>query len=291
MALRTLQVAPGFMRFMPKEYQDLVERGPFGRQVTLSEVGTFKEILEEHPMCEGCAMAFFIRLALMGLPNPEHTIMVGTAGCGRMALSQAAIPFVYGNYCDTNGVATGLKRGLAIRFPGQAKDVVVMAGDGGIADIGFSQVMHSWFRKEKFTTVMLDNEVYGNTGGQESGMTCRGAVVKMAPRGKQFEKIDMLGLARTAGVAYIARLTPANPSRVVSTIRKAVLVAREIGPAYVQVYTSCSIEYSIPPEKVLDDARQVEKERYGYLEIMSDEASAYLDGMAAQRGGRQHEAI
>ncbi|HCC33793.1 MAG TPA: ferredoxin oxidoreductase, partial [Clostridiales bacterium] len=56
---------------------------------------------------------------------------------------------------------------------------------------------------------------------------------------------------------------------------------------YVQVYTSCSIEYSIPPEKVLDDARQVEKERYGYLEIVSDEARAYLDGIAAQSGGRQ----
>ncbi len=284
MALRTLQVAPGFMRFMPKEYQDLVENGPFGRQVKLSDVGTFKEILEEHPMCEGCAMAFFIRLALMGLPNPEHTIMVGTAGCGRMALSQAAIPFVYGNYCDTNGVATGLKRGLAIRFPEQDKDVVVMAGDGGIADIGFSQVMHSWFRKEKFTTVMLDNEVYGNTGGQESGMTCRGTMVKMAPRGKQFDKIDMLGLARTAGVAYIARLTPANPSRVVSTIRKAVLVARKIGPSYVQVYTSCNIEYSIPADKVLDDARQVEKERYGYLEIVSEEAGAYLESVAAEGG-------
>jgi len=276
MALNTLNVSPGFMRFMPQEYQDLVQKGPFGREVRLSDLGTYKEVLEEHPMCAGCAMAFFIRLSLTALPAPEHTVIVGTAGCGRLALTQAAIPFVYGNYCDTNGVATGLKRGLAIRFPNQKKDVVVMAGDGGIADIGFSQVMHAWFRKEKFTTVMLDNEVYGNTGGQESGMTRRGVVAKMAPLGKQFEKIDMLGLAQTAGVSYIARLTPANPSRVVSTIRKAVLVAREIGPSYVQAYTSCNIEYSIPPEKVLDDARQAEKERYGYLEVMSDEAREYL---------------
>ena len=46
-----------------------------------------------------------------------------------------------------------------------------MAGDGGTADIGFQQVFDSWFRKERFMTIMLDNEVYGNTGGQESGMT------------------------------------------------------------------------------------------------------------------------
>ncbi|MBT9133563.1 MAG: Oxalate oxidoreductase subunit beta [Firmicutes bacterium] len=276
MALRTLQVSPGFMRFMPKEYQDLVEKGPFGRKLKLSDLGTYKELLEEHPMCEGCAMAFFIRLALTALPAPEHTVIVGTAGCGRLSLSQAAIPFVYGNYCDTNGVATGIKRGLALRFPDQPKDVVVIAGDGGLSDIGFSQVMHGWFRQEKFTTVMLDNEVYGNTGGQESGMTKRGEVVKMAPIGKQFEKIDMIGLAKTAGVAYIARLTPTNPSRIISTIRKAVLIAREVGPTYVQAYTSCNIEYSIPPEKVLEDARQVEKERYGFLEIISDEAKAFL---------------
>jgi len=282
MALRTLNVAPGFMRFMPKEYQDLVEKGPFGRQIKLTDLGTFKEILEEHPMCEGCAMAFFVRLSLIALPNPEHTVIVGTAGCGRLSLSQAAIPFVYGNYCDTNGVATGIKRGLQIRFPNQTKDVVVMAGDGGLSDIGFSQVMHSWFRKEKFATIMLDNEVYGNTGGQESGMTRQGAVVKMAPLGKKFEKIDMMGLAKTAGVAYIARLTPTNPGRVISTIRKAILVAREIGPTYVQAYTSCNIEYSISPERVMDDARQVEKERYSFEEIMSDEARAYLERIEAE---------
>jgi len=283
MALRTLKVAPGFMRFMPKEYQDLVEKGPFGRQIKLTDLGTFKEVLEEHPMCEGCAMAFFIRLSLISLPNPEHTVIVGTAGCGRLALSQAAIPFVYGNYCDTNGVATGLKRGLAIRFPDQPKDIVVMAGDGGLSDIGFSQVMHSWFRKEKFTTIMLDNEVYGNTGGQESGMTRKGEVVKMAPLGKQFEKIDMLELAKASGVAYIARLTPTNPSRVMNTIRRAVLIAREIGPTYVQAYTSCNIEYSIPPEKVLEDARRVEQERYGFVEIISDEAKAFLEKFDGQQ--------
>jgi len=129
---------------------------------------------------------------------------------------------------------------------------------------------------------MLDNEVYGNTGGQESGMTRQGAVVKMAPLGKKFEKIDMMGLAKTAGVAYIARLTPTNPGRVISTIRKAVLVAREIGPTYVQAYTSCNIEYSISPERVMDDARQVEKERYSFEEIMSDEARAYLERIEAE---------
>ena len=97
---------------MPKEYRDMVEHGPFGKKTTVSQVGSFKEILEEHPMCAGCAMTLFIRLAMIAFPNPEDTITVGTAGCGRLAISQAAIPFVYGNYGDQNGVASGLARGF-----------------------------------------------------------------------------------------------------------------------------------------------------------------------------------
>ena len=276
MSLDYVKVSPGFEKYIAKEYRDFVEHGPFGKKVSVSQVGTFKEALEEHPMCAGCAMTLFIRLAIIAFPNPEDTITVGTAGCGRLAISQAMIPFVYGNYGDTNAVASGLKRGLMTRFPDKHKDVVVMAGDGGLADIGFSMMMHSWFRREKFTTIMLDNEVYGNTGGQESGMTTRGAVLKMAPLGKKFDKIDMPQLAKTAGCVYVATVVPNNPRRVESVIKKAVLIAREVGPTYIQAYTSCNIEYAIPTDKVMEDANNVEKDRYQFQEYITDEAKDYL---------------
>jgi pyruvate ferredoxin oxidoreductase beta subunit len=151
-----------------------------------------------------------------------------------------------------------------------------MAGDGGMADIGFSMTLHSWFRKERFTTIMLDNEVYGNTGGQESGMTNKGQVLKMAPLGKKFEKMDMIGMAKLAGCAYVATVVPNNPRRVESVIKKAILVAREVGPTYIQAYTSCNIEYSIPTDKVMEDAKTVENDRYKFEEYISDEAKEYL---------------
>ena len=276
MSLDYVKVSPGFGRYIAKEYRDFVEHGPFGKQVSVTQVGTFKEALDEHPMCAGCAMTLFLRLAIISFPNPEDTITVGTAGCGRLVLSQAVIPFVYGNYGDTNAVASGLKRGLMTRFPDKYKDVVVLAGDGGLADIGFSMMMHSWFRKEKFTTIMLDNEVYGNTGGQESGMTNRGAVLKMAPLGKKFDKIAMPELAKTAGCSYVAVVVPNNPRRVENCIKKAVLIAREVGPTYIQAYTSCNIEYAIPTDKVMEDANAVEKDRYQFTEYITDEAKEYL---------------
>ena len=276
MSLETIRPSPGFEELLPIEYRDLIKHGQYGREVKVSEMGKFKELVEEHPMCAGCAMTLFIRLVMMALPNPEHTINVGTAGCGRLIIAQANIPFIYGNYGDSNSVASGLKRGLELRFPNQFKDVVVMAGDGGLIDIGFQGLMHSWFRREKFTTIMLDNEVYGNTGGQESGMTLKGKVLKMAPRGKEVDKIDALSLAKVAGCAYIVQIAPTNPSRVMRTIRRAVLIAREIGPTYIQAYTSCNIEYAIPTPDVMQDAFDVEKDRYGFEEFMTDDAKAYI---------------
>jgi pyruvate ferredoxin oxidoreductase beta subunit len=276
MSLDTVKPAPGYLEHLPVEYQDLVKHGQYGKPKKVKDMGKFKELIEEHPMCAGCAMTLFIRIVFLALPQPEHTIFVGTAGCGRLAISQGNVPFIYGNYGDTNAVASGLKRGLELRFPGQEKDVIVMCGDGGLVDIGFQGLMHSWFRHEKFTTIMLDNEIYGNTGGQESGMTQKGLVAKMSPRGKQDEKMDMLGLAKVANLDYVCRLAPTNPARVARSVRRAILVAREFGSTYVQAYTSCNIEYSIPTPEVMQDAFDVEKDRYGFEEIISDRAKDYL---------------
>ena len=276
MSLDTVRPAPGYLEHLPVEYQDLVKHGQYGRPKKVKDMGKFKELIEEHPMCAGCAMTLFIRIVFLALPKPEHTIFVGTAGCGRLAISQGNVPFIYGNYGDTNAVASGLKRGLELRFPKQEKDVIVMCGDGGLVDIGFQGLMHSWFRHEKFTTIMLDNEIYGNTGGQESGMTQKGLVAKMSPRGKVDEKMDMLGLARVANLDYVCRLAPTNPARVARSVRRAILVAREFGSTYVQAYTSCNIEYSIPTPEVMKDAFDVEKDRYGFEEEISDRAKEYL---------------
>ena len=276
MSLDTVKPAPGYLEHLPVEYQDLVKHGQYGKPKKVKDMGKFKELIEEHPMCAGCAMTLFIRIVFLALPQPEHTIFVGTAGCGRLAISQGNVPFIYGNYGDTNAVASGLKRGLELRFPDQHKDVIVMCGDGGLVDIGFQGLMHSWFRHEKFTTIMLDNETYGNTGGQESGMTQQGVIMKMSPRGKQDDKMDMLGLARVAKLDYICRIAPTNPAKVARTVRRAILVAREFGSTYVQGYTSCNIEYSIPTPEVMKDAFDVEKDRYGFEEEISDRAKEYL---------------
>lgn len=277
MSLKYVSITTGFEDYMPKDYVDLVKYGQFGKEYDIQELGTYKELLEEHPMCAGCFMAYFVRVFYASLPNPEDSIVIGTAGCARLALSQAAVPFIYGNYGDTNAVASGLKRALKIRFPDKEKDVIVVAGDGGLMDIGFGMTMHSWFRGENFTTIMVDNEVYGNTGGQESGMTRKGIQLKMAPKGKKFDKINAVELAKASGCVYVARISPTNPKRLSKTIKRAILAARHFGPTFIHAYTSCNIEYSIPTEKVLEDARKREKEDFSFYEWMSDDVKEYLE--------------
>lgn len=267
--------ASKFKRYLPKDYVELVDYGPFGKsyeEVGVKNMGTYKELVEEHPMCSGCWMAYYIKIIFASLPNPEDTVTIGTAGCGRLAISQAAVPFIYGNYGDQNAMASGITRAFRLRFPDRHKDVITIAGDGGMMDIGFSMTMHAWFRRERFTTIMLDNEVYGNTGGQESGMSVEGAVLKMSPKGKNFAKMPAMQLAIDAGCVYVVKMSPTNINKSSKCIRRAIFAARTLGPTFIHVYTSCNIEYSIPTPDVFRDAKEKEKGRFAFEEYMTEEA-------------------
>ncbi|CAA6816137.1 MAG: Pyruvate:ferredoxin oxidoreductase, beta subunit (EC [uncultured Sulfurovum sp.] len=286
MSLNYMVPVSKFKRYLPKDYVELVDYGPFGKE--FSEVGTknmgkYKELVEEHPMCSGCWMAYYIKIIFASLPNPEHTVTIGTAGCGRLAISQAAVPFIYGNYGDQNAMASGITRAFRLRFPDQQKDVITIAGDGGMMDIGFSMTMHAWFRGEKFTTIMLDNEVYGNTGGQESGMSIKGAVLKMSPKGKNFNKMPAMQLAITAGCVYVVKMSPTNINKAAKAIRRAIFAARELGPTFIHAYTSCNIEYSIPTPDVFKDAQEMAKGRFAFEEFMTDEAKDLFTVVEAKK--------
>ena len=74
------KISPGFEEVMPAEYRELVEHGPYGREVGIADLGAFKELLEEHPLCAGCGLALSLRLFLASLPAPQDTVIVGSTG-------------------------------------------------------------------------------------------------------------------------------------------------------------------------------------------------------------------
>lgn len=276
MSNKIITPAKAFRDLLPAEYQELVENGPFFKKKNVGDLGTFKEIIEEHPHCAGCGVALGVRLSAAALPAPEDTLIVGTPGCSFFALSQTAVNYSNTAFGNQNAVASGLKRMLKLRYPDQNKDVVVLVGDGGIADIGLEFTLHSWFRRENITTIMVDNEVYGNTGGQESGMSPQGKVLYMAPTGKKFPKAPVFEMAKVAGVVYAVKVTVASPMKVGKAVRNAVLLAREVGPTYVQIYTPCPTNLKFPPDQTLKVAKVAEKGYYGYEEFITEEAANYL---------------
>ncbi len=269
------KISPGFEDVLPAEYRELVKDGPYGRNLGIKDLGTFKELIAEHPLCAGCALGLSIRFIMAALPCPEDTVVVGTTGCNSILMPQLAIHNIHSLFGNQNAVASGLKRALKIRYPDKNKDVVVIAGDGGTADIGFAMTMHSWIRGENIATIMLDNEGYSNTGGQESGMTREGVVLNMAPLGKKYPKMPMFELARESGCVYVAAVSPASPRRLERMVKRAILVAREVGPTYVQIYCPCATNYKFDPSETLKRTKADEQIR----EYMSPDAKELIEGL------------
>lgn len=285
MSKNLFKISPGFEDVMPAEYLELVNDGPFGKDLGVSDLGTFKELMEEHPLCAGCGLALGMRLVLASLPQPEDTIFVGSTGCSELAFPQVGVHNIHSVFGNQNALASGLKRALTLRFPDQIKDVVVMAGDGATVDIGLDMVMHSWFRKEKITTIMLDNEAYANTGGQSSGMAREGAVLYMAPTGKKFPKVNLPEIAKDAGCVYVAATSLTKPKRLEKMVRRAILIAREVGPTYLQLYTPCPTNYKFKPQDTINVSKEREKEEgFGSKEYITSAAQAVIDKL---EGGKK----
>jgi pyruvate ferredoxin oxidoreductase beta subunit len=200
-----------------------------------------------------------------------------------------AVHNIHSLFGNQNAIASGLKRALKARFPDVEKDVVVLAGDGATVDIGLDMTMQSWFRQEMFTTICFDNELYANTGGQESGLMQKGFVAKMAPKGKAFDKVRLLEIAREAGCAYAVMLTVSKPNRVQEAIQNAVHIAREVGPTFVQLYTPCILEIGKQSMEGLDEMKDSEKigGRFVSKEYITDEAQVVIDRLKADKKERK----
>ncbi len=281
-----IRINEEFYDIMPSEYRDMVENATYGNESRgWKDIGVKKELIEEHSLCAGCPESMAFRYILASLPAPEDTVMVGSTGCTSLVFPMVAVHNIHSLFGNQNAIATGLKRALTVRFPNRVKDVVVLAGDGATVDIGLDMTLQAWFRQERFTTICFDNELYANTGGQESGLMQKGFVAKMAPVGKKFDKVRLPEIARESGCAYVVSMTVSQPGRVEKVIKNAVYIAREIGPTYVQLYTPCILEIGKQSMEGLQEMRDSEKptERFAYKEFITDEAKAFLVDLDAKR--------
>ena len=290
MSKEKIQMTEGLMDIMPPEYQEMVANATFGNEDrSWKDIGSSKELIEQHSLCAGCPESIAFRFILAAIPAPEDTVFVGSTGCTSLVFPHVGVQNIHSLFGNQNAIASGLKRALKLRFPEKEKDVIVLAGDGATVDIGLDYTMQSWFRQENFTTICFDNELYANTGGQESGLMQKGFVAKMAPMGKKFEKVRLPEIAFESGCHYVACLTVSKPNRVEKAIRNAVYVAREIGPTYVQLYTPCILEIGKQSMEGLDEMKDSESigGRFVMKEFMTDEVKAFLKEKDAEQKERK----
>jgi len=267
-----------FREIMPKEIIELEDNATWGEAKRgVNDLQDKKEILEEHSLCAGCPEAMALRYILSSFPNPEDTIVINSTGCTSLMFPHIALHTVHSLFGNQNSVASGIKRVMDWRFPDKVKDVVVLAGDGATIDIGLDYTLQSFFRQEKITTICFDNEVYANTGGQESGSTAIGQVFKMAPKGKVFEKVPMWEIAVTSGCHYSVKMTVSAPKKVQKVIKEAIYIAREVGPTYVQLYTPCILEIGLDANEGLGEMKEQDKDRFSDFKYVSEAAQQVLD--------------
>lgn len=118
------------------------------------------------------------------------------------------------------------------------KSVWIIGGDGWAYDIGYGGLDHVIAQKQNVNILVLDTEVYSNTGGQMSKATPLGAVAKFAAGGKEMAKKDLAMMAVNYGHVYVARIAlGADMNQAIRVIREAEAYQ---GPSLVVAYCPCA---------------------------------------------------
>jgi pyruvate-ferredoxin/flavodoxin oxidoreductase len=136
-----------------------------------------------------------------------------------------------------SNTSSDAKNLLAIADSLVRKSVWILGGDGWAYDIGFGGLDHVLGSGKNVNVLVLDTEVYSNTGGQMSKSTPRGAVAKFAASGKSNSKKDLAMEAVSYGSVYVARVAlGGNDSHVVKAFQEA---EAHDGPSIIIAYASC----------------------------------------------------
>ena len=126
------------------------------------------------------------------------------------------------------------------------KSVWIIGGDGWAYDIGFGGLDHVLASGKNINILVMDTEVYSNTGGQASKATNLGASAKFAVNGKETNKKDLGAIAMTYDNIYVAQIAiRANPVQAMKAIKEA---EEYDGPSIVIAYSSC-IAHGTPMEQ------------------------------------------
>ena len=158
----------------------------------------------------------------------------------------------------------------------------IIGGDGWAYDIGFGGLDHVLSSGRNVNVLVLDTEVYSNTGGQASKATPRAAVAKFAAAGKGNGKKDLGAIARAYGNVFVAQIAlGANDAQTTKALLEA---AAWPGPSLVIAYSTC-IAHGIDMSQSM--AHQKEAVKSGYWPLYRFQPSEAEDGQPFKLDSKQ----
>ncbi|MEJ2221383.1 MAG: thiamine pyrophosphate-dependent enzyme [Desulfobacterales bacterium] len=212
--------------------------------------------------CPGCTHGVAHRLVaevIDELNIRERTVGVAPVGCAVLAYNYFTFDFQEAAHGRAPAMATGIKR---VR-----PDLMVFTyqGDGDLASIGTSEIIHSANRGEKFTVIFINNAVYGMTGGQMAPTTLPKQRTTTSPMGRNIEEVGMPikmaeVLAALETPAYIARQSVIKPKYITKAkkaIKKAFTYQLENRCfSFVELISTCPTNWGMNPVEAVKWAEE-----------------------------------
>ncbi len=189
-----------------------------------------------HSWCPGCGIGTIMQAIVrafdaLGWKNEDIAFITGIGCSGRMS-----------TYINTNSMHTTHGRPLAfatgVKLARPDKHVVVVSGDGDALAIGGNHFIHAARRNIDIKLVIINNSVYGMTGGQVSPTTPQMFRTQTTPYGNIEPNFDVVKLAIAAGATFVARESVTRPRNLEKVIEKSFL---HKGFSVVEAISNCHI--------------------------------------------------
>lgn len=208
----------------------------------MSEAFSAKKYLRDikPPFCAGCGAYTITNIFLKAVHELGHQTLEKFVFCSGIGCS-AWIPsphFLADSIHTLHGRSIPVATGVKLVKPNL--NVVVFGGDGDIVGIGLSHFIHAARRNLDILVIMVNNMVYGMTGGQVAPTTPFRTKTTTTPYGNFEMPLDTAKLAVTAGACYVARWTTANQNELKEAIKKALTLK---GFRFIEVVSQCPTAY------------------------------------------------
>ena len=204
--------------------------------------------------CMGCGEATAIRMMLAAtsfVHGADSLGIVAATGCNTVfgstyPYNPYAVPWTNSLFENAPAMALGIRARWDARG-WQQKKLWVLGGDGAMLDIGFQSLSRMLMSGMDIKVMVLDTQVYSNTGGQSSTSTFMAQDAKMSAygktqHGKSERRKELSQIAMMHPDVFVAQTTPAH----INHFYRAVMAANAYpGPAIVNVYTPCQPEHGI----------------------------------------------